>query len=110
MSIADSLRAKLEQAFRPLYLELENESHQHAGPGSETHFRLVLVSDAFSGLSRVDRQRRVMDLFDEERGRGLHALTLRVMTPQEWEPIKDSFQMQSPACAGGSKVEKTWKK
>lgn len=103
--IESSIRQKLEARFAPIHLELENESHNHAGGHgpAETHFRLVLVSPAFENQSRIDRQRQVMALFDEERAQGLHALTMRVMTPQEWSAVKDSFAMESPACHGGSK-------
>lgn len=104
MKLNDSIREKLERAFQPVHFELENESHLHAtGAAAETHFRLVMVSPAFEGVSRVDRQRRVMDLLGDERARGLHALTMRVMTPAEWAPLKDSFEMTSPPCHGGSK-------
>lgn len=105
MTIADSIRQKLQTAFPgSTYLELENESHTHSvAPGSETHFRLVLVSEQFEGVDRISRQRRVMELFDEERAKGLHALTMRLMSPGEWDLVKDNFQMQSPACHGGSK-------
>lgn len=104
MTIADSIRGKLEKAFAPTLLELENESHSHSVPrNSETHFKLVLVSPAFEGIGRLDRQRMVTDLLGEERSRGLHALTQRVMTPAEWDKVKDSFNMESPACHGGSK-------
>ncbi|MBX2987012.1 MAG: BolA family transcriptional regulator [Bdellovibrionaceae bacterium] len=107
MTIRESLQDKLTRHFAPVHLEIENESHMHAtGPRAETHFRLVLVSPAFEGVGRVDRQRRVMALFDEERARGLHALTLRVLTPAEWEAVKDDFEMVSPACRGGSKHDK----
>lgn len=104
MTIADSIRGKLESAFAPVFLELENESHSHSVPkNSETHFKLVLVSSAFEGVNRLDRQRMVTDLLKDERERGLHALTQRVLTPAEWDKVKDSFQMESPACHGGSK-------
>ena len=104
MTIEQSIRSKIEKAFAPEYYELENESHSHSVPAnSETHFKLVLVSPVFEGKSRVDRQRLVQDLFAEERARGLHALTMRIMTPQEWNQIKDTFVMASPACRGGSK-------
>lgn len=107
MSLADSITRKLHEAFAPVHFELENESHQHGsrGPG-ETHFRLVLVSAAFEGVGRVDRQRRVNDLLGDERAAGLHALTMRVMTPVEWDKVKDGFEMVSPACHGGSKQAK----
>lgn len=107
MSLTASIRAKLLTAFAPEHFELENESHQHAVPSqSETHFKLVMVSPAFEGVSRVDRQRRVTDLLGDERARGLHALTMRLLTPGEWAKVKDSFVMESPACHGGSKREK----
>lgn len=106
MTVEQSLRTKLEQSYSPTHYELVNESHQHTrGANPETHFRLVLVSPAFEGLPRLERQRRVMELFKDERARGLHALTLRVMTPSEWDKVKHEFEMESPACAGGSKRE-----
>lgn len=107
MSLTESITAKLREAFAPTFFDLENESHQHGsrGPG-ETHFKLVLVSSAFEGLSRVERQRRVTDLLADERAHGLHALTMRVMTPSEWDKVKDEFEMVSPACHGGSKQRK----
>ena len=63
MKIQDSIRSKIEKAFAPLvHLELENESHQHAsGPHAETHFKLILASEAFEGMDRVSRQRKIMD-------------------------------------------------
>jgi len=101
--IETSLRANIEKAFNPEYYELENESHMHSVPAnSETHFRLVVVSEAFVGKSRIDRSRMVHDLMKPEMSRGLHALTQRAMTPEEWSLIKDTFVMASPACRGGS--------
>lgn len=102
--IEASIRQKVQDRFQPTYYELENESHGHNVPsGSETHFRLVVVSDAFEGKSRLDRQRMVNELFNEERARGLHALTMRTFTPVEWESARADFAMPSPPCHGGSK-------
>lgn len=99
-----TLRQKIEGAFKPEYYELENESHSHSVPAnSETHFKLVVVSEAFAGKSRLDRSRMVTDLFKAELSQGLHALTQRTMTPPEWAAVKDTFVMASPACRGGSK-------
>lgn len=104
MSIEESIRRKITDHLAPAHLELENESHGHnVARGSETHFRLIVVSEKFEGQSRVDRQRMVMDLLPDERARGLHALTMRTFTPAEWESAKDGFQMVSPPCHGGSK-------
>lgn len=102
--IETAIRSKIEQSFNPSYYELVNESHSHSVPkNSETHFKLVLVSDFFIGISRVDRQRKVQDLLQQERNLGLHALTMRIMTSAEWDLIKSDFVMASPECRGGSK-------
>ena len=105
--IEQRLRQKLEAAFSPTHLELENESHTHSVPkNSETHFKLVLVSAAFEGLSRVARQRKVYDVLKEELAPGgVHALTQRVLTPAEWSP-EAVAGFESPECRGGSKREK----
>jgi len=100
MSIEKSMREKVEKTFSPTHLELENESKNHHRGGRETHFKLLVVSALFEGLSRVERQRQVQLLFDQERAQGLHALTLRLLTPDEWEKNKDRLSFQSPKCAG----------
>jgi len=82
---------KLTAALRPLQLRVVNESHLHAGhagnpsgaPGAETHFRVEIVSDAFSGLSPVARHRLVYDALRTELAEGLHALALRTKTAAE---------------------------
>ena len=104
--VEKAMRAKIESELQPSYYELENESSQHSvPPGSETHFRVLLVSEKFAGLSRVDRSRRVNVLFATELRSGVHALSQRTFTPEEWAKVADSFQMQSPACMGGSKAK-----
>ena len=101
-----SLSSKLATAFEPSHFELENESHSHSVPrNSETHFRALIVSNKFHGFSRIQRQRQVLDLVAGELGTGVHALTMRCLTPEEW--AKDSASsFVSPACHGGSKSEK----
>lgn len=85
-----------------MYLELENESHGHNVPkGSETHFRLIVVSAQFEGQSRVNRQRRVYELLADERSRGLHALALWTYTPDEWKKVETERDRSSPHCHGG---------
>ena len=97
------LREKLEHAFAPLHMELVNESHSHSVPkNSETHFKLVLVSVKFEGMSRIQRQRLVHDAVSQELKDGVHALTQRTLTPSEWQAGNaDGFI--SPDCHGGSK-------
>ena len=88
MRIAETIRTKLEAAFSPQELVIEDESHRHAGhagarPGGETHFRVAIVSAAFDGLGRVERQRRVHAVLAEELKAQVHALSLKLSTPGE---------------------------
>jgi BolA protein len=69
-------------------LEIVDDSHRHAGhagarPEGETHFSVTVVSAAFAGLSRVDRQRRVHAALAAELRTRVHALALRTLTPDE---------------------------
>ena len=88
MSVADTIRRKLTERFAPIRLELEDESHHHAGhegarSGGETHFSVTIVSVAFSGQSRVVRQRLVYQTLAEELTTRVHALSLTTLTPDE---------------------------
>lgn len=80
--------ATLREALAPLRLEILDESHLHAGhagaaPGGQTHYAVEAVSDAFVGLSRIDRHRLVHAALSEEFERGLHALRLKLLAPGE---------------------------
>jgi stress-induced morphogen len=100
------LRSKIEAAFAPLHMELVNESHSHSVPkNSETHFKLVLVSARFEGLSRIARQRLVHEAVADELRAGVHALTQRTLTPTEWNSGAASG-FESPECHGGSKHDR----
>lgn len=88
MNRAERIQAKIEAALHPSALEVEDESHLHAGhagaqPGGETHYRVTVVSSSFAGESRVARQRSVYALLDEEFSTGLHALSVQALTPEE---------------------------
>ncbi len=89
---------KVESALTPLHYELVNDSHSHrhhhamkdrAGTepehGDETHFNLLIVSPVFENMTRIDRQRRVQELFADEREKGLHALSMKLFSPREWD-------------------------
>jgi BolA protein len=75
--------------LRPTELKIVDESHLHAGhagsrEGGETHFRIDVVSEAFTGKSRVARHRMVNELLADAFGRdGLHALAIRARAPGE---------------------------
>ena len=92
MSVAATIRQKLEAAFAPAELVVTDDSAKHAGhsgarPGGETHFSVRLVSDSFTGLGRVERQRRVYAALAElMTPTGIHALALTTLTPAEvWQ-------------------------
>jgi BolA-like protein 1 len=103
MTKQESIRTKLAGALNPVQLDVENESGMHSVPaGSETHFKVLVVSDAFRGMSLVERHRRINDLVREDFRVGLHALSIRAMTPEEWER-QGGAGFRSPPCLGGSK-------
>jgi len=104
MNREDRIRAILNESFTPDHLEIINESHQHSGPGSDTHFKLIVVAQSFQGLSRVARHRHINDLLKNELQSGLHALTLHLFSQEEWKAKSDT-DFTSPACLGGSKRE-----
>ena len=87
-NMTSRLRAKLEAALSPLALDIEDESAKHAGhagarAGGETHYRIRIVSESFTGLSRVQRQRKVYAAVAEELAERVHALSLVTLTPEE---------------------------
>lgn len=103
MSIHTQISERLEQALQPFHLEVINESHQHRGPGSETHFKVIAVATGFEGLNRVARHRQVNALLENWIGNPIHALSLQLYTPSEWE-ARSGVALTSPVCRGGSKA------
>ena len=87
IGIADRIRNNLA-ALQPVVLELVDQSEAHRGhagwrDGGETHFDLTVVSAAFVGKSRVQRQRLVLGALKEEFEAGLHALSIQARAPGE---------------------------
>jgi len=86
--VAESLKNKLTAAFSPSRLDLEDESARHAGhagarPGGESHFKVVIEAAAFEGAPRVQRQRMVYRVLEEELAGPVHALSLTALAPGE---------------------------
>lgn len=103
MTRRQAIEDRIREAFAPSHLAVENESHQHSvAPGSETHFAVVVVSDAFAGLPLVARHRRVNDAVRPLFGEGLHALRIRASTADEFAAAPETAA--APKCLGGSKV------
>jgi BolA protein len=88
MQIAERIRAKLTEGLTPVRLDIEDQSHRHVGHAGhdgrgESHFAVTVVSPAFAGLSRVDRQRLVYRLLADEMAERIHALAIAAKTPEE---------------------------
>lgn len=88
MSVSAQLRHALEAALQPQRIEIVDESAQHHGhagarPEGETHFRLLVVSGAFAGRSRIERQRMVHAAAAALLRERIHALSIRALTPEE---------------------------
>lgn len=87
-AVAELIRTRLESAFSPERLEVVDDSGRHAGhagasEGGESHFNVVVVSAAFQGVGRVERQRRVNKALAEAFAGGLHALSIKALAPGE---------------------------
>ncbi len=80
-----TITSKLEQALSPQHLEVINESHMHNVPdGSESHFKVVIVSDGFKDKMLVARHRLVYKALEHELKGGIHALALHSLTMEVW--------------------------
>lgn len=105
MGVQSLIQSKIEAAMATEVLEVENESHMHSGPAQESHFRLVVVSNAFENKPLLARHRLINKLLSEELNAGVHALAMHTFTPEEWIARGESAT-NSPACRGGSSAEK----
>lgn len=88
MRLRDSIAHKLTDAFAPVRIDVADESHLHEGhaghrPGGETHFRVYIVADAFTGKSRLERHRMVNHVLGSELASGVHALAIHALAPGE---------------------------
>ena len=97
---AEWIESTLQSTLAPQHLEITDESGMHAGDRVETHFRVVIVSDRFDGLTLVKRHRLAQDPLKPAFEQGLHALALHTYSPAEWEERQDA--PASPACRGSS--------
>jgi len=101
ITVAQSINDLLVDALTPVHLEIINESNNHNVPAnSETHFKVVVVSDSFSDQSLVQRHRSVNKLLADQLSGPVHALSLHTHTAQEWQK-KGGTVPDSPPCRGG---------
>lgn len=102
MNMQQTIIQKLENALSPEHLEVINESHMHNVPeGSESHFKVVIVSNDFRDKMLVARHRLVNKALEDEMKGGIHALALHTLTMEEW--FDKGKAPESPPCEGGGK-------
>ncbi len=102
MTMQQTIETRLKDNFGTEYLEVANESHMHnVAPGSESHFKVTIVSDEFDGLTLIKRHRLVNTALQQEL-QIIHALALHTMTAEEWL-ARAAKVADSPRCRGGGK-------
>ena len=104
MTVAAVIEQKLLDAFTPSHLEVINESNNHnVPPGSESHFKVVIVAKAFEGERLIKRHRLVNAVLADELAQKIHALALHTYTEEQWQAHYAENTPLSPNCAGGGK-------
>ena len=104
MNIATAIEEKLLSAFSPLHLDVINESRNHnVPPGSESHFKVTIVSNNFEDERLIKRHRAVNSVLSEELAEKIHALALHTYTEKEWHDYYANNTPLSPNCVGGGK-------
>ena len=103
MSVQSEIEAKLTNSLQPSHLEVSNESSNHNVPaGSESHFKVVIVTYAFEGKMLVARHRMINEILADELQQKIHALALHTYTLAEWQEVNGNAP-PSPPCLGGGK-------
>ena len=103
MTIQETIEQKIVDAIPLLGLDVINESHMHNVPaGSESHFKVVIISDDFQGQRLVQRHQRINQILADELAGDVHALSIQAMTREEWDERGGQI-MPSPNCLGSSK-------
>ena len=104
MMIREQIETKLRAAFEPVFLEVVDESYRHnVQAGSESHFKVVLVSDRFVGERFLNRHRMIYGTLTEELASTVHALALHTYSTKEWESLQDTL-FASPPCRGAGTI------
>ncbi len=87
MSRLAEIETKLRAGLQPVQLDIEDESHKHAGHAGALsgggHFNVTIVSTAFAGKSLLQRHRLIYDALGDTLRREIHALSIRALTPDE---------------------------
>jgi BolA protein len=102
MIIQRQIEETLKEAFSPLFLDVINESDGHNVPkGSESHFKVIIVSDNFVNKSRIQRHKMIYSAAASEVEK-VHAFSVSAFDASEWS-VKQGNVTQSPPCLGGGR-------
>ncbi|NBO38051.1 BolA family transcriptional regulator [bacterium] len=89
----------LNQSIAPVYLHVDDESWQHGGgPEAQSHFKVIVVSEKFSGLKLLARHRQIQSTLADVIMQ-IRALSLHTLTPEEWASANENnTNFRSPGC------------
>lgn len=98
-TVEQTIKDKLNSQLDINILEVINESPQHNVPeGSESHFRVLIISNDFKGLSTIQRHQKVYKILEKELQNLIHAFSQKTLTLPEWEQIGGLVSYNSPPC------------
>lgn len=101
MSVQVDIEQKLASNIHAMHLDVINESSNHnVPPGSESHFKVVMVSNDFAGKNLLARHRMINEILADELQNRIHALAIHTYTEEEWKAQQGDAPM-SPPCLGG---------
>jgi len=104
--LQQQMESRLRSALAPERLRLRNESdHHNVPPGSELHWNVIIVAACFAGQSLVQRHRAVHAALGDEINKQIHALSMKTLTPAEWQAAGGQVANPAPPCLGGSKAD-----
>ena len=104
MIVQNSIEEKIQSQLEPSYCQVLNESHMHSVPeNSETHFKVIIVSESFDGKSRVARHQLINGILSDEIAGPVHALSIQAHTIEEWQ-LRGGAVLDSPDCMGPNKA------
>jgi len=89
MLLSEIIKEKIEKSLSIAGVIIEDESYKHEGhpgsrPGGETHFKIKVISESFSGKSRIERQRMIFRALENEMKEKIHAISIAALTPKEF--------------------------
>lgn len=105
MVVQNEIERKLAEGIHAKHLEVINESGNHnVPPGSESHFKVIVVSEDFAGKQLLARHRIINGLLADELAGKIHALAIHTYTEEEWRKLNGDAPL-SPPCLGGGKKQ-----